>query len=332
MDQLIGSPAIARGLRDVEDRIGRLGGSSALPGINAGAGRIISAGGKRLRPALTLATALALGRTPNRRVVTAAACVELIHAGSLVHDDLMDGATERRGARTLNAELGDGKALVIGDFMLARAGLAAITAVSRPVAEVLAAAVVELAEGQYLETASLYDPHRTVEAALASIRGKTAALFRAGCLVAAICARATAEERAGMAAYGERFGLIFQILDDLLDLTAPSGLLGKPAGQDLRHGVYTLPLLLTRDAGATGSLGGELTGEQVEEVIRELRAAGMVELTLEYCRGLAADAVAALPVLRHGEAAALLYGLPTAYLRQVSEIVGSTSVGCDLLE
>ncbi|GAA2374746.1 octaprenyl diphosphate synthase [Nonomuraea africana] len=311
MDELLNTPAIAHGLRKVETRIRRLAGSSALPGINTSAGRIITAGGKRLRPALTLATSLAFGRTPDRRVITAAACVELIHAGSLVHDDLMDHATQRRGARTLNAELGEGKALVIGDFMLARAGLAAITSVSRPVAEVLAATVVELAEGQYLETTDLHDPHRTIESALRSITGKTAALFRASCLVAAICARASAEERARMAAYGERFGLIFQILDDLLDLTAPAETLGKPAGNDLRQGVYTLPFLtaLAKDPS--------LLHDDVDATLAALRRSTIVEDTLEHCRGLASDALAALPVIHDREIAAIMYGLPTAYIDHV---------------
>ncbi|MEU4545516.1 polyprenyl synthetase family protein [Nonomuraea dietziae] len=311
MDELLNTPAIAHGLRKVETRIRRLAGSSALPGINIGADRIITAGGKRLRPALTLATSLAFGRTPDRRVITAAACVELIHAGSLVHDDLMDHATQRRGARTLNAELGEGKALVIGDFMLARAGLAAITSVSRPVAEVLAATVVELAEGQYLETTDLHNPHRTPESALRSITGKTAALFRASCLVAAICARASAEERARMAAYGERFGLIFQILDDLLDLTAPAQALGKPAGNDLRQGVYTLPFLtaVAKDPS--------ILHDDVEATLAALRRTSFVPDTLEYCRGLASDALAALPVIHDREIATIMYGLPTAYIDHV---------------
>lgn len=318
MDQLLKNPAIVQGLRKVETRVQRLSGSSALPGINAGAGKVIRAGGKRLRPALTLATSLAFGKAPDRRVVTAAACVELIHAGSLVHDDLMDRATERRGATTLNADLGEGKALVIGDFMLARAGLAAITAVSRPVAEVLAATVVELAEGQYLETAELFDAGRTEESALRSITGKTAALFRASCLVAAVCAHASPEERARMAAYGERFGLIFQILDDLLDLTATTEQLGKPAGNDLRQGVYSLPLILTK---ADISLKKGMSEDEIRDTLRELRDSGMTENTIEYCRRLAADALAALPPLRNQEIAGILRELPATYIDKVVEII-----------
>lgn len=312
MQQLMNTPAIAEGLRKVETRIARLGGSSTLPGINAGAERVIRAGGKRLRPALTLATALAFGKTPDRRVITAAACVELIHAGSLVHDDLMDKSTQRRGATTLNADLGEGKALVIGDFMLARAGLAALTSVSRPVAEVLAATVVELAEGQFLETADLFNRERTEEAALRSITGKTAALFRASCLVAAICARADSEERARMSMYGEKFGLIFQILDDLLDLTAPSELLGKPTGNDLVQGVYSLPLLWAR------ATDPHLLDGDVPAILARVRRTSMVGDTLARCRDLADEAAAALPALKNANA---LAGLPRAYVDQVAGMI-----------
>ncbi|MFI6324948.1 polyprenyl synthetase family protein [Nonomuraea sp. NPDC050556] len=294
MDQLLNFPAVADGLRKVENRIRRLSGSSTLPGINQGAEHVITAGGKRLRPALTLATALALGKTPDRRVITAAACVELIHAGSLVHDDLMEDAKTRRGTTTLNADLGTGKALVIGDFMLARAGLAAITSVSRPVAEVLAATMVELAEGQYLETVDLFNRHRTQENALRSITGKTASLFRAGCLVAAICAHASPEERARMATYGERFGLIFQILDDLMDLTG-----------DVREGVYTLPLLraLEKDPGL---LDGDVAANLARSTI--------VPDTLAYCRELAAESLCTDP---------LLANLPSTYINKVEKALST---------
>ncbi|MEV0306128.1 heptaprenyl diphosphate synthase/octaprenyl-diphosphate synthase [Nonomuraea fuscirosea] len=322
MDQLLRSPAVVAGLVKVEARIRRLSGSSVLPDINAGAGRVVSAGGKRLRPALTLAASIALGKPPDRRVITAAACVELIHTGSLVHDDLMDRADRRRGQRTLNAELGDGKALVIGDFMLARAALAAIVNVSRPVAEVLAATVVELAEGQYLETADLFDTGRTRESAVRSITGKTAALFRAGCLVAALCAHAPAEDRARMAAYGEKFGLIFQVLDDLLDLTATSEQLGKPAGNDLRQGVYSLPLLMSGiDLARSGLVGRDMSEEQVATALRVLRSSPMAKHTIRYCRGLAADALAALPVIQDEEMGAVLRRLPSAYIDQVERQV-----------
>jgi geranylgeranyl pyrophosphate synthase len=309
-EEILNSPAVSAGLLRVEKRIHRLSTSSRLPLINGAAGRITGAGGKRLRAALTLATALALGGRIDNRVVTAAACVELIHAGSLVHDDLMDKAAERRGVRTLNAELGDARALVVGDFMLARAGLAALSVVSKPVAQTLASVVVELAEGQFQEIAELFDPGRTPEDALRSITGKTASLFRASCLVAHPAGRSMAE-------YGERFGVLFQVLDDLLDLASTAERLGKPVGNDLRQGVYTLPLLLAlqHDHGDLRPfLGRRLSEDEITVLLTRLRSGRMVDDTLEYCRGLASDALASLPAIADPEIAATLYGLPAAYI------------------
>ncbi|GII02671.1 polyprenyl synthetase family protein [Planobispora takensis] len=307
-EELLAGPALSEGLRRVERRLNRLSTSSRLPLINRAAGRITAAGGKRLRPALTLATALALGGRIDRRTVTAAACVELIHAGSLVHDDLMDNAAERRGVRTVNAELGGGGALVVGDFMVARAWLAALSSTSRTVAEALAATLVELAEGQFQETADLFDAGRTPADALESVRRKTASLFRTSCVVAHPDGRAMAE-------YGERYGMLFQVLDDLLDLASTAERLGKPVGNDLRQGVYSFPLLTAvgRDCeDLRPFLGRRLTEEEITVVLARLRNSSVVDDTIEYCRGLAADAVAALPVVDHPEAAAVLYGLPIA--------------------
>ncbi|MFI6885297.1 polyprenyl synthetase family protein [Streptosporangium canum] len=309
-EEILNSPAVSAGLLRVEKRIHRLSTSSRLPLINSAAGRITGAGGKRLRPALTLATALALDGSLSNRVITAAACVELIHAGSLVHDDLMDKAAERRGVRTLNAELGEGRALVVGDFILARAGLAALSSASKPVAETLASVVVELAEGQFQEAAELFDPERTPEDALRSIVGKTASLFRASCLVAHPAGRSMAE-------YGERFGVLFQVLDDLLDLASTAERLGKPVGNDLRQGVYTLPLLLAlrHDHGDLRSfLGRRLSEDEITLLLTRLRSGRMIDDTLEYCRGLASDALASLPAIADPQIAAALYGLPGAYI------------------
>ncbi|GIH92571.1 polyprenyl synthetase family protein [Planobispora siamensis] len=307
-EELLAGPVLSEGLSRVERRLNRLSTSSRLPLINRAAERITAAGGKRLRPALTLATALALSGRIDRRAVTAAACVELIHAGSLVHDDLMDNAAERRGVRTVNAELGNGGAMIVGDFMVARAWLAALASTPRAVAETLATTLVELAEGQFQETADLFDAGRTPADALESVRRKTASLFRASCVVAHPDGRAMAE-------YGERYGTLFQILDDLLDLASTAELLGKPVGNDLRQGVYSFPLLTAvgRDCGDLRPfLGRRLTEDEITVVLARLRNSSMIDDTIEYCRGLAADAVAALPVVAHPEAAAVLCGLPVA--------------------
>jgi heptaprenyl diphosphate synthase/octaprenyl-diphosphate synthase len=321
-------PGLEEGLRRVEARLDRISRSSVLPAITHGTHHVVNAGGKRLRPALMLATALALGGSVNNRVVTSAACVELIHAGSLVHDDLMDNSVERRGTPTLNAEKGTGYALMVGDFMVARAGLAALRSVSRAVAEELATATVQLAEGQFLEMQDLYNPGRTAANALTSVELKTAALFRTGCSVAARCVRAGERERLGMAEYGLRFGVIFQLLDDLLDLCSTADLLGKPAGNDLRQGVYTLPLLhalrderlrpvrqmLARD-------GRTLSDADIAWVIAELRSSGVIGQTLGHCRALAREAAQVLPAIAAPRLAAVLAEFPLRYVDRAESLI-----------
>lgn len=324
-------PEVWDGLRAVEVELHRLGTSSLLAPINDAVAPIVAAGGKRLRAALTLAGVLGVGGRIDQSVITAAACVELIHAASLVHDDLMDGADERRGVRTVNASRGVGPALLVGDFMLARAAGTALTEVSQPVAEELSATVVKLVEGQYLELGDLYTVDRPVDRALDSVRGKTGSLFRASCVVAGRCAGATEDVVAGLAEYGERFGVAFQLLDDLLDLVASAAALGKPVGTDLRHGVYTVPVLrlLDPDRPADHPMdaarlaqvrtlladrGQQLTESDVDDVRKCLRDNGLVADTLDYCAELAATAADALPPMSRPGIAAALRALPHDYL------------------
>ncbi|HEX6347727.1 polyprenyl synthetase family protein [Umezawaea sp.] len=314
-------PALARALPRVEDEIRRMATSSSLPIVNEHSGRVTAAGGKRLRSVLILAGTLAVGGSVTDKAVTAAACVELLHAGSLVHDDLMDDAAERRGVPTVNASWGPGPAVLVGDFMLARASQVALTEISPFAAERLAAAVADLVEGQVLEVLDLFNPDRTPEAALRSIALKTGALFRTGCVLAAHCADADEATGARMAEYGARFGLLFQILDDLLDLASTRLRLGKPVGNDVRQGVYTFPLLRAMDPGLRALLVREPGDDEVAEVLARLRRGPMVEDTLAHCRELARQSVEALPVLPASETADILRELPMAYLNWATTLI-----------
>ncbi|MFD1152530.1 polyprenyl synthetase family protein [Saccharothrix hoggarensis] len=315
-------PALARALPKVEDEIRALATSSSLPIVNTFAGRITAAGGKRLRSVLILAGSLAVSGRITDQAVTAAACVELLHAGSLVHDDLMDNAQERRGVRTVNADWGMGPAVLVGDFMLARASQAALDRISPFAASRLAQAVTDLVEGQVLEVLDLYDPLRTKENARRSVELKTGALFEVGCVLAAHCADADEATTADMARFGALFGLMFQVLDDLLDLASTSERLGKPVGNDIRQGVYTLPLLgaLTADQRTLlANRGRELTDAELTRLLAELRETSLVADTFAHCTSLAAQAVRALPDLAGSssadpEALGILRELPGAYL------------------
>ncbi|MEU4807310.1 polyprenyl synthetase family protein [Actinosynnema sp. NPDC023587] len=317
-------PALASALTGVEDEIRKLATSSTVPIVNSFSGRITAAGGKRLRSVVMLAGSLALSGEIPDKAVTAAACVELLHAGSLVHDDLMDNAVERRGVPTVNAEWGPGPAVLVGDFMLARASQAALESISPYAAGKLAAAVTDLVEGQVLEVLDLYDVHRSPDSALRSVALKTGALFRVGCVLAAHCAAASDEVATRLSEYGAHFGLLFQILDDLLDLTSSVERLGKPVGNDIRQGVYTFPLLrsLTEEQRELlAARGGTWEDGELAGLLAGLRAGGMVAETVAYCRSLAEQTARALPEVPESEALGILRQLPVAYLEwAVSQI------------
>lgn len=321
-------PGVPEGMRRVEEEVRRLGTSSLLPSMNQAARQVLTAGGKRLRSAMTLAAPLALGGVIDDRVITSAACIELIHAATLVHDDLMDNASERRGVRTVNAEWGTGAAVMVGDYLLAQASLTAVSSVSADVAQELAAAAVDVIEGQSLETVDVFNPDRTEANALVSIGQKTGALFRASCAAGARCAGAGEAELGRLAAFGSTFGLMFQILDDLLDLTSTPDLLGKPVGTDLRQGVYTVPLLRALKSPSLApvreildSRGRALTESDVDWIVRALRATRLVDDTVDYCRALARLASAQLSTLAPSAVVDSLRALPDRYVDFAASLI-----------
>lgn len=217
--------------------------------------RMLRAGGKRLRPLLTIASAVASDSTTamrplDMRVRRGAAAVELVHVGSLVHDDIMDEALSRRGVPTVNSVEGSNQALLVGDFMLARAGVEAAR-VSADVAMSLAVTISDLCDGQSLEGNYQGQATRTVDDAIESIKGKTGALMRAACDIGALSVGRT-DLAPAFGAYGMNFGIAFQLIDDLLDLLSTEELMGKPVNNDVRAGVYTVPALFAVQE-ATGS-------------------------------------------------------------------------------
>jgi geranylgeranyl pyrophosphate synthase len=293
-------PAVQADLELVDAEVHRLAVGSEVAGMDAAVSQLLATGGKRLRSVLLLLTHRAFGGVPDGREITAAAAVEMVHAGSLAHDDLMDAATERRGVRTVNADYGTSMAVMVGDRLLARAGQAALS-VSPQVASELIQSLVELIEGQVMEMTDAYDLGRTEERALRSISLKTGTLFRSGCVIGALVAGADPAETERARRYGDRFGEAFQVLDDLLDLVSSTELLGKPVGNDLRQGTYTVPLLraLRRPdyawiADVLGSDGRELADGQLEKVLTGLKQGPFIGETLEHIRSIAAEAETAL--------------------------------------
>jgi heptaprenyl diphosphate synthase len=237
----------------------------------------IEAGGKRLRPALVVSAATAVGGNDavSERVVDAAAAVELLHLASLYHDDVLDSAQLRRGRPSVNTLWGNHAAVLGGDVLLAHAYRVAADlgpAELRRLAHTLAA----LCSGQIAESTAQFDSARDVAHYDASIRGKTAALLATSCWLGATTAGASPHAADALACFGLELGIAFQIVDDVLDLYGHSHAIGKTAGSDLREGVFTLPVLmaLQRDPALVELLVEGIDQQGVEQVARRVRAVG----------------------------------------------------------
>lgn len=213
------------------------------PGLSGPAGETLAAGGKRLRPLLVFCCAPEAAR-PRPELVSAACAVELVHMATLVHDDIIDQASMRRGRPTVAHANGPGAALQVGDFLFARA-FAELTRTGLPRAvQVLASASLDLSRGELLQQAATDDRDLTEDAYLERCWGKTASLFAAACRLGAMVGGADRDTEERVAAFGERVGLAFQIFDDILDLTGDPKHTGKRRGADLRDGTITLPMIL----------------------------------------------------------------------------------------
>jgi len=212
---------------------------------------IIQAGGKRVRPALLLlvAKALANGKeTPH--TLEMSAVVEFIHTATLLHDDVVDESTLRRGRETANAAFGNAASVLVGDFLYSRAFQMMVAPNDLRVMQILSDATNTIAEGEVLQLLNMHDPEVNEESYLQVIRYKTAKLFEASSELGAILAKASDVESEQAAAFGRHIGTAFQLMDDLLDYTASAAQMGKNAGDDLREGKPTLPLIYLLENGS----------------------------------------------------------------------------------
>ena len=271
--------------------------ASEDPFLTEVAAHLIKAGGKRLRPALTVAAAATVTDVTDP-VVQGGVAVELVHLGSLYHDDVIDDAATRRGVESVNARWGNLVAIVAGDFLLARASELA-AALGSEVAGVLGHTIGRLCEGQVVEMRTVFDVGRSEEAYMASIAGKTAALMAASCRIGGLTAGADEPTIAALTGVGQAFGMVFQIVDDVLDVVGTEEQLGKPAGHDLEEGVYTLPTLRALAAEAAASedlralLGRPLEAPERDKARAIIRSTGGVDAALGVARRFADQAVAA---------------------------------------
>ena len=212
------------------------------------AGHIIAAGGKRLRPMLTLASAKLCGYEGDRQQALAA-CVEFIHTATLLHDDVVDESHLRRGLETANAVWGNKASVLVGDFLFSRAFQLMVEDGSLRVLEVLSNASAVIAEGEVQQLMTANNCSTTEAEYLEVISSKTAALFAAACQISAVVADRPAEEETALENYGRNFGIAFQLVDDILDYSARQAELGKSIGDDFRDGKITLPVVLAFERG-----------------------------------------------------------------------------------
>lgn len=281
--------------------------TSEDPYLTEIAAHLILAGGKRVRPGFCIAaaaTAAGSAGPATAEVVQAAVSVELVHLGSLYHDDVMDDAVTRRTVESVNAKWGNLKAILAGDFLLARASEIA-SSLGVEVARLLASTIARLCEGQVLELRFTYDTARTEEAYLRSIDGKTAALLATACRIGGIVAGLPSDQIQALTTFGNAYGMAFQVVDDVLDLVATDAELGKPAGHDMEEGVYTLPVLraLGSDAGAElrPLLTDHMTGADRSRAVEIVTQGGWITGAIEVARAHADRAVQALGQLPASE-------------------------------
>ncbi|MCS5687917.1 MAG: polyprenyl synthetase family protein [Actinomycetota bacterium] len=268
------------------------------------ASHLIPAGGKRLRPAFVIAAALCLdpkGDQPDAltdAMVRGGVAVELVHLGSLYHDDVMDEAETRRGIEAVNHRWGNLTAILAGDFLLAKASELAAS-LGTEVAELLAATIGRLCEGQVRELQLIYDISRTEDQYFDAIAGKTAELYATSCRIGGLVAGADQAVVDRLTEFGRAYGMAFQVVDDILDLVATDEELGKPSGNDLREGVYTLPVIRMIASGdpITMLLGQPLDTETRNEARNAVIAGSEIETSKATAQGFVNDAVEALNVL-----------------------------------
>ena len=212
------------------------------------AGHLISSGGKRLRPVLTLLCAQ-MCNYQGQKHIPLAACVEFIHTATLLHDDVVDDSSLRRGIESANAVWGNQASVLVGDFLFSRSFEIMVECGSLHVLEILSNASAVIAEGEVQQLANTNDLSISESDCLAVITAKTAELFAAACEIGAVVADQPKEISQALADFGLNFGIGFQLIDDLIDYAASDKMIGKTVGDDFREGKVTLPVLLTYTKG-----------------------------------------------------------------------------------
>lgn len=266
---------------------------------------LFEAGGKRIRPALVLISAKC-GRYDIERLMPAAMAVELTHAATLVHDDVIDRAPTRRGRPTVSARLGDEPAIVIGDYYFAKAYEHAARTGVAEVVDILARTVMSICAGEVRQQAIRYRYSTDVAEYMRRIEAKTADLLASCCDIGALLGGIDGAKRQALRAYGRSLGLAFQIADDVLDYTATEGEVGKPIGHDIAEGFATLPLML---ASIRLQDGRKLSDAEALRVVDDVRNSQGPQRALQLAREHAREAVDQLHALGDNDATSALAAL-----------------------
>lgn len=246
--------------------------TSSLPLMEKASRYSVLAGGKRLRPALAIACAYGItGIEPvSQEILNGACAIELVHAGSLHHDDVIDDATTRRGLKSINVQFSNTTAILSGDYLLGQASILSAD-LGANIAKILAETILELCVGQIIEQQNLFDLNRSEEQYLKAIEGKTASLFASTCKIGATLSNADEQTIESLEKFGFHLGMTFQIIDDLLDLTSTSEALGKPAGNDIKEGNFTLPVIfaLRENSELKALIEKNIDDEKILEIVRD---------------------------------------------------------------
>jgi heptaprenyl diphosphate synthase len=278
------------------------------PAVAEMASHLVRAGGKRLRPVLAAlsSTTGEPGAVVRDEAVTGGVACELVHVGSLHHDDVIDEAETRHGVDSVNARWGNLRAILSGDFLLARASELAAS-LDTEVAGLLAATIGRLCTGEVRELELAYQVDRSVEDYAAAIEGKTAALYSTACRIGGIVADLPRDRIDVLTDFGRDYGMAFQVVDDILDVVATDDELGKPAGHDMAEGIYNLPVL--RALGGPGGgelralLGGPLMPDAQARALEIVRSGDGVAASVADARAYVDRAVGGLAALPASPAA-----------------------------
>ena len=267
------------------------------------ANHLISSGGKRLRPMLTLATAALCDYRGDGHIKLAAA-VEFMHTATLLHDDVVDESDMRRGKLAARMLWGNEASVLVGDFLLGQAFKMMVEVGSLPALDILSTAATVIAEGEVMQLAAAKDTSTTEDAYLAVIRAKTAALFAAACEVGPVVANRPKADAAACRSYGANLGIAFQLIDDALDYGGQAATLGKNTGDDFREGKITLPVVLSFRRGTDSERDfwrrtlekGEISDGDIETALGIMRKHRALEDTIERARHYGAMARDALEI------------------------------------